>query len=113
MLLSKGDAAGLLNTLERRTTGIDFKLDISDTGQLLERFGFKGVVRAVKEIGWPDDMARVAFGNELPDIGWAVQYQRRERPVFESRARRCKTSERIKYAVYCKTVDIGLSRCVQ
>lgn len=36
---------GLLNTLERRTTGIDFKLDISDTGQLLERFGFKGVVR--------------------------------------------------------------------
>jgi uncharacterized protein (TIGR02099 family) len=41
---SKGDA-NLLNTLERRTTGIDFKLDISDTGQLLERFGFKGVVR--------------------------------------------------------------------
>ena len=41
---SKGDA-NLLNTLERRTTGIDFKLDISDAGQLLERFGFKGVVR--------------------------------------------------------------------
>jgi uncharacterized protein (TIGR02099 family) len=40
----KGDT-GLLNTLERRTTGIDFKLDISDAGQLLERFGFKGVVR--------------------------------------------------------------------
>ena len=37
--------AGLLNNLERRTTGIDFKLDISDAGQLLERFGFKGVVR--------------------------------------------------------------------
>ncbi len=37
--------ANLLNTLERRTTGIDFKLDISDTGQLLDRFGFKGVVR--------------------------------------------------------------------
>ena len=45
---SKGDAAGILNTLERRTTGIDFKLDISDAGQLLERFGFKGVVRAGK-----------------------------------------------------------------
>jgi uncharacterized protein (TIGR02099 family) len=41
---NKGEA-GLLNTLERRTTGIDFKLDISDAGQLLERFGFKGVVR--------------------------------------------------------------------
>ena len=41
---SKGDV-NLLNTLERRTTGIDFKLDISDSGQLLERFGFKGVVR--------------------------------------------------------------------
>ncbi len=41
---SKGDTT-LLNTLERRTTGIDFKLDISDTGQLLDRFGFKGVVR--------------------------------------------------------------------
>jgi uncharacterized protein (TIGR02099 family) len=41
---SKSDA-NLLNTLERRTTGIDFKLDVSDTGQLLERFGFKGVVR--------------------------------------------------------------------
>ena len=39
---------GLLNTLERRTTGIDFKLDISDTGKLLERFGFKGVVRGGK-----------------------------------------------------------------
>jgi uncharacterized protein YhdP len=39
------DDVGLLNTIERRTTGIDFKLDISDTGQLLERFGFKGVVR--------------------------------------------------------------------
>jgi uncharacterized protein (TIGR02099 family) len=37
--------AGLLNSIERRTTGIDFKLDISDSGQLLERFGFKGVVR--------------------------------------------------------------------
>jgi uncharacterized protein (TIGR02099 family) len=45
---SKGDAAGILNTLERRTTGIDFKLDISDAGQFLERFGFKGVVRAGK-----------------------------------------------------------------
>jgi uncharacterized protein (TIGR02099 family) len=41
---SKSDAS-LLNTLERRTTGIDFKLDISNTGLLLERFGFKGVVR--------------------------------------------------------------------
>jgi uncharacterized protein (TIGR02099 family) len=41
---NKGDT-GLLNSLERRTTGIDFKLDISDTGQLLDRFGFKGVVR--------------------------------------------------------------------
>lgn len=41
---TKADAA-LLGTLDRRTTGIDFKLDISDTGQLLERFGFKGVVR--------------------------------------------------------------------
>jgi uncharacterized protein (TIGR02099 family) len=41
---NKGEV-GLLKTLERRTTGIDFKLDISDTGQLLERFGFKGVVR--------------------------------------------------------------------
>jgi uncharacterized protein (TIGR02099 family) len=41
---AKADAA-LLGTLDRRTTGIDFKLDISDTGQLLERFGFKGVVR--------------------------------------------------------------------
>jgi uncharacterized protein (TIGR02099 family) len=41
---TKSDAS-LLNTIERRTTGIDFKLDISDTGQLLERFGFKGVVR--------------------------------------------------------------------
>ena len=40
----KGEAS-LLNTIERRTTGIDFKLDISNTGQLLERFGFKGVVR--------------------------------------------------------------------
>ncbi|MEQ1536537.1 MAG: YhdP family protein [Burkholderiaceae bacterium] len=46
--VSKGDAAGLLNTLERRTTGIDFKLDIADAGQLLERFGFNGVVRAGK-----------------------------------------------------------------
>jgi uncharacterized protein (TIGR02099 family) len=44
---SKSDA-NLLNTLERRTTGIEFKLDISDTGQLLERFGFKGVVRGGK-----------------------------------------------------------------
>jgi uncharacterized protein YhdP len=44
---NKGET-GLLNTLERRTTGIDFKLDISDTGQLLERFGFKGVVRGGK-----------------------------------------------------------------
>jgi uncharacterized protein (TIGR02099 family) len=44
---SKSDAS-LLNTLERRTTGIDFKLDISDTGQLLERFGYKGVVRGGK-----------------------------------------------------------------
>lgn len=35
----------LLNTIERRTTGIDFTLDISDTGQLLERFGFKDVVK--------------------------------------------------------------------
>jgi uncharacterized protein YhdP len=43
-ITSKGDV-NLLNTLERRTTGIDFKLDISDTGQLLERFGFKGLVR--------------------------------------------------------------------
>jgi uncharacterized protein (TIGR02099 family) len=42
--VSKSDT-NLLNTLERRTTGMDFKLDISDTGQLLERFGFKGVVR--------------------------------------------------------------------
>ena len=41
---SKGEVS-LLNTIERRTTGIDFKLDISDTGQLLDRFGFKGVVR--------------------------------------------------------------------
>ncbi|MEN9983116.1 MAG: hypothetical protein RI918_1085, partial [Pseudomonadota bacterium] len=41
---NKGDT-NVLNTLERRTTGIDFKLDISDTGQLLDRFGFKGVVR--------------------------------------------------------------------
>ncbi len=41
---TKADTA-LLGTLDRRTTGIDFKLDISDTGQLLERFGFKGVVR--------------------------------------------------------------------
>jgi uncharacterized protein (TIGR02099 family) len=45
---SKGDAAGLLDTLERRTTGIDFKLDIADAGQLLERFGFNGVVRSGK-----------------------------------------------------------------
>jgi uncharacterized protein (TIGR02099 family) len=36
---------GLPSAIERRTTGIDFKLDISDAGQLLERFGFKGVVR--------------------------------------------------------------------
>lgn len=43
--LSKGDSSGLLNTMERRTTGIDFKLEVSDAGQLLERFGFKGVVR--------------------------------------------------------------------
>jgi uncharacterized protein (TIGR02099 family) len=41
---SKGEVS-LLNTIQRRTTGIDFKLDISDTGQLLDRFGFKGVVR--------------------------------------------------------------------
>ena len=41
---NKGDT-NVLNTLERRTTGIDFKLDMSDTGQLLDRFGFKGVVR--------------------------------------------------------------------
>ena len=40
----KGEVS-LPNTIERRTTGIDFKLDISDTGKLLERFGFKGVVR--------------------------------------------------------------------
>ncbi|MEY4426784.1 MAG: hypothetical protein RL535_1082, partial [Pseudomonadota bacterium] len=38
----------VLNSLERRTTGIDFKLDISDAGQLLDRFGFKGVVRSGK-----------------------------------------------------------------
>jgi uncharacterized protein (TIGR02099 family) len=41
---SKGEVS-LLNTIQRRTTGIDFKLDISDAGQLLDRFGFKGVVR--------------------------------------------------------------------
>lgn len=46
---SKSDA-NLLNTLDRRTTGIDFKLDISDAGQLLERFGFKGVVRSGKGV---------------------------------------------------------------
>jgi uncharacterized protein (TIGR02099 family) len=45
---NKSDAGGLANTLERRTTGLDFKLEISDTGQLLERFGFKGVVRGGK-----------------------------------------------------------------
>ncbi len=45
----KGDA-NLLNTLDRRTTGIDFKLDIADAGQLLERFGFKGVVRNGKGV---------------------------------------------------------------
>jgi uncharacterized protein (TIGR02099 family) len=44
---AKTDAA-LPGTLDRRTTGMDFKLDISDTGQLLERFGFKGVVRGGK-----------------------------------------------------------------
>jgi uncharacterized protein (TIGR02099 family) len=44
---TKADAT-LLSTVDRRTTGIDFKLDISDTGQLLERFGFKGVVRGGK-----------------------------------------------------------------
>jgi uncharacterized protein YhdP len=38
----------ILNSLERRTTGIDFKLEMSDTGQLLDRFGFKGVVRSGK-----------------------------------------------------------------
>ena len=43
-VMAKGDDS-LLKTIERRTTGIDFKLDIFDTGQLLERFGFKGVVR--------------------------------------------------------------------
>ena len=43
-ITSKGEV-GLLNTIDRRTTGIDFKLEISDTGQLLDRFGFKGVVR--------------------------------------------------------------------
>lgn len=46
-MTSKGEAS-LLNTIERRTTGIDFKLDISDSGQLLERFGFNGVVRGGK-----------------------------------------------------------------
>ena len=46
---TKSDA-NLLNTLDRRTTGIDFKLDISDAGQLLERFGFKGVVRSGKGV---------------------------------------------------------------
>ena len=43
-MATKGEVS-LPNTIERRTTGIDFKLDISDAGQLLERFGFKGVVR--------------------------------------------------------------------
>ena len=43
--VNKVDLAGGIGTPERRTTGIDFKLDISDSGQLLERFGFKGVVR--------------------------------------------------------------------
>ena len=43
-MAAKGEVS-LPHTIERRTTGIDFKLDISDTGQLLERFGFKGVVR--------------------------------------------------------------------
>ena len=43
-VMPKGEV-GLLNKIEKRTTGIDFKLDISNTGQLLERFGFKGVVR--------------------------------------------------------------------
>jgi uncharacterized protein YhdP len=46
-MTSKGEAS-LLNTIERRTTGIDFKLDISDSGQLLARFGFNGVVRGGK-----------------------------------------------------------------
>jgi uncharacterized protein (TIGR02099 family) len=44
---SKADS-GLINSIERRTTGLDFKLDISDTGLLLERFGLKGVVRGGK-----------------------------------------------------------------
>jgi uncharacterized protein (TIGR02099 family) len=43
--VNKVDSSDGGSTLERRTTGIDFKLDISDSGQLLERFGFKGVVR--------------------------------------------------------------------
>ena len=43
--VNKVDLTGGSGTPERRTTGIDFKLDISDSGQLLERFGFKGVVR--------------------------------------------------------------------
>ncbi len=42
----KRDASELLSTIERRTTGIDFKLDIANAGQLLDRFGFKGVVRS-------------------------------------------------------------------
>ena len=49
--------AGPLQSEERRRTAMNFKLDIADSGELLQRFGMPGVIRRGKgkmegQIGW-------------------------------------------------------------
>ena len=50
-------AAGGANAADRRRTALNFKLDINDSGELLNRFGMPGVVRRGKgkmegQVGW-------------------------------------------------------------